>query len=235
MNKFKFIIKSFGGLELFKFLVLLLTNKLYWILNKDLIFDDSHLYSFHYRFQNSVNKIYLRRQDVATFFEVFYFEIYNTNTINIKDINIVDLGAHIGFTSLYFRLLYPNSRILAVEPSETNAFIFKKNNPNIDILSFAIANNDGESYLNTNTKSQNFSLDNQGEITKTIKFTTLLSKYLIDHIAILKVDIEGAETLLLESIMEWSAKVNFLIMECHNNEEIVIPLLKKSNITYKIV
>src|SRR5439155_12824818 len=43
------------------------------------------------------------------------------------DATIVDLGANIGIASLYFASLFPQSRILAVEPDDENCDLLKRN------------------------------------------------------------------------------------------------------------
>jgi hypothetical protein len=40
---------------------------------------------------------------------------------------IVDGGANVGYSSLYFARLYPSAQIIAVEPDEENAAVFKLN------------------------------------------------------------------------------------------------------------
>ena len=51
----------------------------------------------------------------------YYLELEKENPF------IVDLGAHIGMSVLYFKLLFPESRILAFEPIKENFKILQKN------------------------------------------------------------------------------------------------------------
>ncbi len=51
----------------------------------------------------------------------YYVEFEKLNPV------IVDLGAHIGMTTLYFKRLYPTARILAYEPVADNFLLLDKN------------------------------------------------------------------------------------------------------------
>lgn len=51
----------------------------------------------------------------------YYLELENENPV------IVDAGAHIGMTVVYFKMLFPKSRIIAFEPVPDNFEILKKN------------------------------------------------------------------------------------------------------------
>lgn len=58
-------------------------------------------------------------------------EIFGENCYYIElekeDPVIVDLGAHIGMTVIYFKMLFPKSQIIAFEPIEANFALLKKN------------------------------------------------------------------------------------------------------------
>ena len=60
--------------------------------------------------------------------EIFNKEIYNV-TINpgVTSPTIFDLGAHIGLSVLYFKIKYPNSRIVAFEPNSNIFPILQEN------------------------------------------------------------------------------------------------------------
>ena len=44
-----------------------------------------------------------------------------------KSMKIIDLGAHIGMTTLYFKRLFPQARLTAYEPIPANFVLLKKN------------------------------------------------------------------------------------------------------------
>ncbi len=81
------------------------------------------------------------------FREIFINQDYYFNTKNISPI-IIDCGSNIGLSVLYFKLIYPNSEIIAFEPDE-DAFLCLKTNveinqlDSIDIINKALSKKDG--------------------------------------------------------------------------------------------
>lgn len=64
--------------------------------------------------------------DVEIFEQIFIRQEYNF-TVNKPPEVIVDAGANVGFASIYFASKYPNSKIIAIEPEESNFRLLKKN------------------------------------------------------------------------------------------------------------
>ena len=59
--------------------------------------------------------------DIFTLYEIFGTQPYNFPADSLGKIEtIVDLGAHIGFSKLYFPSLFPDSKIYSVEASADN-------------------------------------------------------------------------------------------------------------------
>lgn len=151
------------------------------------------------------------------------------NSIN----SIIDAGANIGLTSLFFRQHYPLSKILTIEPDQSNYFQQIKNlevnnskdfvipinkalwHNNIDNL--IISNNfrDGDAW----SKSVIIGKNKDDEI-PSITLLDLSNQYFPNSfIDILKIDIEGAEGVLFENevfIKTLSSKVRFLSLEIHD-------------------
>src|SRR5262249_19028390 len=74
--------------------------------------------------------IFLREapSDFYTFGDVFEQEVYRTVLRHLPECStIVDLGANIGFASLYLASSYPSARIFAVEPNGDNFELLKTN------------------------------------------------------------------------------------------------------------
>src|SRR5882762_5838444 len=65
--------------------------------------------------------------DVETFEEVFLQRQYEPPFDNFAPSHIIDLGANIGFASVYFASRWPNAQILAIEPAHGNIELLKKN------------------------------------------------------------------------------------------------------------
>lgn len=114
---------------------------------------------------------------------------------------IIDLGAHFGDTALYYHALFPNARIIAVEPApETYARLVENTEHILQItaLQSAISDTDGEIELHIMPSSLGNSLIQRKGTTNvvrvsSIKLATLLKKYELDGVDLLKFDIEGAE------------------------------------------
>lgn len=160
---------------------------------------------------------------------IYYFESNNPSPF------IIDIGSHIGISILYFKDLYPNSRILAFEPNPIS-FEFLKENvngnalTNVTLVNEAISSNLGERTLYIdNTENQWNSNSsflknswNGKENTKgiTVK-STRLDEYIKDtnSIDMLKIDTEGSELEILNSHKKILRMVENISVEYHPSRE----------------
>lgn len=137
--------------------------------------------------------------------EIFFENIYQVNNLKLaEDATIIDLGANIGFFSLFIKELYPNSRILAFEPEEENFKNLKnnlKNYKNIELFKKAAGdkNEEGEMFISNNilchsiNNSKDFDLNVSIEGKQKISIVKL-DDFLEDRrIDLIKMDIEGYE------------------------------------------
>lgn len=157
--------------------------------------------------------------------EIFKTEIYKFKTDNPVPY-IIDGGANIGLASIYFKKLYPNAEIVAFEPDPT---IFKILEANINsygfdrikliakglwnqetTLKFQIEGADAGS-LETFDNSNDKHLDQVP--------VTSLKSYLNKSVDFLKLDIEGAETVVLKDIVKNLQKVERIFVEYHSYVE----------------
>jgi hypothetical protein len=71
---------------------------------------------------------YLRldTSDIFTFDQVFVYQGYDFDASPSPEI-IIDAGANIGLASIYFANKYPEAKIIAVEPEESNFRLLRKN------------------------------------------------------------------------------------------------------------
>jgi hypothetical protein len=67
-----------------------------------------------------------RTSDLDVHREIFVNEQYKHDFLAAPRV-IVDVGANIGLSSIYFAIHYPNARILALEPEESNFRLLRKN------------------------------------------------------------------------------------------------------------
>jgi len=172
------------------------------------------------------------RGDIEIFYEVFWSKIYQIpSNYLLKPTLIVDLGAHIGLASIYFALQNKAAKIIAIEASATNFQLLKNNTSdfeNIQCINKAIYTIDG--YINfddADNFSYNTKISETGTPTECISMHSIMNKYGIENIDLLKIDIEGAEAALLSENNDWLHKVQHIIIELHkpyNLEQLSIDL-----------
>lgn len=145
--------------------------------------------------------------------------------IDIKPKLIIDAGAYVGYSSLYFSSKYPQAKIIAIEPENSNFEILEKNTKKIANIKRVKA---GLWHKEGFLKIVNAGLGHWGFMTKeatglgncdvkAITVNILLKESGFDKIDILKLDIEGAEKeLFSKNYKSWLDKVNILIIELHD-------------------
>lgn len=165
--------------------------------------------------------------DIDIFFEIFYHKIYDLPQVDPVSIRtIVDLGANVGMSVLYFLQQYPQANVLCVEPEPSNFSQLSKNlsteinNGKVTALEMAVMNEDGNVFFESAAIKYNSKIkDGNGAANiKAICMNTLLDRFSIDHIDLLKVDVEGAEKYIFSSNTGWLKKVDNIIIELHGAE-----------------
>ena len=154
--------------------------------------------------------------------EIFKKQVYKFDTKN-KHPLIIDAGANIGLSIVYFKQLYPNSKIIAFEPDEKifsiletniNSFKFK----NIELIKKALWKEDcvlsfeadgadgGRVNLNDTSKGE-------------VKISAQrLSPFLNEPVDFLKIDIEGSELEVLIECQNKLTNVDKMFVEYHSFE-----------------
>lgn len=140
---------------------------------------------------------------------------------------IIDAGANIGLTTLYFKLLWPKSSIIAFEPDE-KAFDCLDQNikgnklEDVFVKQSALAKEKGQLTFYSDADSDG-SLTNSssqvGGTNKTQVEAVKLSEYITQPVDLLKMDIEGGEFDVMDDLIG-SGKISFvnqIYMEYHHN------------------
>ena len=144
---------------------------------------------------------------------------------------IVDVGAHVGYFSLFASLNSgPESRIISVEPDERNYHTLQRNvidakRKNIEALHIALSDHSGDVTLfQGNSVNHSLISDyalNEGRhshtIVKSLTLAELMKRTSMDHIDFLKLDCEGAEyAIILHTPDDILKKIRVISMEFHD-------------------
>jgi FkbM family methyltransferase len=147
-----------------------------------------------------------------------------------KPATIVDAGANIGLTSIFFAMKFPAASVLAIEPEKENFKLLEQNTqkfPNIVPIRAALwsenkplqlANPDNSSWAFQTSASGSQPIENTQEThqVRGINMENILREYGIDHVDLLKIDIEGAEKEVFEVNTSWVDCVDVIVIELHD-------------------
>ena len=166
--------------------------------------------------------------DVTTYRQVFIKREYEFNLKNTPEI-IVDAGANIGLASIYFANKYPQAKIIAIEPEQSNFELLKENAaPYANIIPVQAAvwhKNEEVNLIDPGLGKWGFMTEamhtlecHSGEACHTVMGMTIdkiVQDYDLERINILKVDIEGAEKEVFSDASSWLEKVDSIVIELH--------------------
>lgn len=136
---------------------------------------------------------------------------------------IVDLGSNVGASVLYFATRYPGARIIAVEPDPATFRKLQANVgsiPGVELRCLAVGGTDGETdfFPSPRTWESSFRptpLSGEPIRVRVVTLDTLLSEVGLDHVDLIKLDVEGAEYEILGSSQAWKTSVSTVIGELH--------------------
>lgn len=174
--------------------------------------------------------------------------VYNFEADNDKPY-IIDCGANIGVSIVYFKEKYPKSKIIAFEPDKNIFSVLKENidkrgYDNITLINKGLWNHegkikftsdgaDGGKILHFNNAFPDRETDSEIE-------TTSLRAYLDRKVDFLKIDIEGAESVVMEDCQNLLQDVQHIFIEYHStvNElqqlDSILNILTRNNFRYYI-
>ncbi|WP_176132746.1 FkbM family methyltransferase [Salegentibacter holothuriorum] len=163
--------------------------------------------------------------DVASFNfmkkEIFENEVYKFSTHELSPY-IIDGGANIGLSTIYFKKLFPNSKIIGFEPDPSIFEILKKNIrkfnfQNIELVNKGLWNVKKELEFWSEGADAGLIIEKKDSKKTTTKIeTTSLNDYLTCQVDFLKLDIEGAETVVLKDIQPNLGKIKRIFVEYHS-------------------
>ena len=163
----------------------------------------------------------IRTSDIPVFKQIIVNREYDFGFPLPENAVIIDAGANIGMASVYFANKFPTARIIALEPDASNFAMLEKNvrpYPQIRPINTAL----WEKSISMRITHQEWGAagrtcapDESGTI-HAITIAELCHRFEIDHIDLLKVDIEGAEKGIFENSSEWIGKVDRIVIELHD-------------------
>lgn len=170
--------------------------------------------------------------DVSTYEQIFLEREYDLRFARPPR-TVIDAGANIGLASVYLARRFPQARIIAVEPERGNFELLCRNvsgYPNVTAVQAALWSAD------TTVELMDPALGNWGFMTGTdrhwsggggslegrrvhevraVTVGTLIREFGLDHVDILKVDIEGAEREVFADTSGWLDRVDAMVVELH--------------------
>jgi FkbM family methyltransferase len=186
--------------------------------------------AYYIRFLSVERIIYLRTYagDIRMFYELFWERIYwLPPTVLATPLVIVDAGANIGMAALYFSIVYPQARIYCIEPDAANFKLLQKNlgsgQERITLFEAALYDRDGEVGLAMERWAYNSKIDEHGDcqvLVSAVTLDTILDRFQLEQIDLLKIDIEGAEDKLFSGETTWLSKVKMILIEVHTPDAI---------------
>ena len=181
--------------------------------------------------QGSAQTVEIRpgTSDVDVFTAIFHGQEYAIDLGGPIE-TIVDLGANTGLATVFYALRYPGARIIAVEPEISNYQLLCRNTAtlsNVHAVNAAIWSQDTSLSLETvdaagmqvpawgfqTTATQ---AGSNAQSVEALSMSTLLARFGIAHVDLLKIDIEGAELeLFSDEHPSWLAMTRNIVVETH--------------------
>ena len=159
---------------------------------------------------------------IHTLDELFIDEVYRFKTSNFEPI-IIDCGSNVGLSILYFKRLYPNSKIIGYEPDNDIFELLRKNIDTFELKDVQIhqkavwINEEPLTFFKEGTLGGHL-IDNESTANDKILIvpTIRLKSLLKEKIDFLKIDIEGSEYTVLHDCKEELINVENLFVEYHS-------------------
>ena len=187
---------------------------------------------------------------IMVFREIFMDGDYYFVTDNPAP-RIIDCGSNVGLSVIFFKKLYPDSRIIAFEPDEKTFGLLKRNVEanklkNVTLINKAVYGQRGEMdfYYNKDYPGSVEMGAVKAPLLKDKKtvHTALLSEYITEDVDFLKLDIEGSEYAVIGELSQ-SRKLSLIketVIECHHVPELLdaggrrlLNILDENGFTYE--
>lgn len=165
--------------------------------------------------------------DVILYYDIMINRHYGQIPIE-KAGTIIDCGANIGLSCAYFLYRYPNARLIAIEPDPVNYKLCTSNlssfGRRVDVLQAAVwgksmpmkVNSDN---IGTWASTVEAAKGGSDSIIEGLDIPSILQRYAIEYVDILKIDIEGAEMDVFSAEnLDWIDRVKCFQIELENED-----------------
>jgi FkbM family methyltransferase len=201
---------------------------------------NEELFGSHITFHSYANLAFLFRE---IFIDKDYYVALSNNAPTI-----IDCGANEGLSILFFKMIYPNANIIGFEPHPKSFAVLSKNIEHnnlqhVTLINKAVYNTEGPITFSSSNNLGSQILNNAKADESIIVQATLLSTYINAPVDLLKIDIEGAESAVIEELAQHK-KLNFIqniVMEFHafagnkyNNFAKTLYTLEENGFSYTI-
>lgn len=176
----------------------------------------------------------LGSSDINVFQDIFISREYGWK-FSAKPEVIVDAGGYTGMSAAFFAHQYPEATIIAIEPDAENFGLLKLNTarfPNVHPVHAAVWSESGViSLTDPGYGSWGFQVathtghatavavdeaDPATGLVRAVTFDEIIKEFNLDHIDLLKVDVEGSEKEIFASTESWISSVGAICIELHD-------------------
>ncbi|MBV8193909.1 MAG: FkbM family methyltransferase [Candidatus Dormibacteraeota bacterium] len=148
--------------------------------------------------------LHCRAADVQVILEVFALNCYDLPGIDwLRAETILDVGAHVGATTVWMAHRAPRSRIISIEPSPASTALLLRNVRDnhllarVEVMAAALSDSEAWACIATGAAPGETQLrhlgGNEGPIVRTTSLEQLLEDRSLSIVDIVKLDCEGSE------------------------------------------
>ncbi|MCW3115313.1 MAG: FkbM family methyltransferase [Segetibacter sp.] len=162
------------------------------------------------------------KSDLQMFGQIFHSKEYDIKVPMDPKI-IMDLGANVGFASVYFADRFPGAKIIALEPDKENFELAGRNvkpYKNVQLINGAVWNKPEEIHVVDKGYGEGAFMIEAGkgaDVVQAYTIKQLMEIMKTDFIDVLKIDIEGSEKEIFEyGFEDWLPHTKIILVETHD-------------------
>jgi FkbM family methyltransferase len=192
----------------------------------------SEIIEVHISYQGRQVRVQLPRNEAAVVREIFERQEYALPAwySPAEPMQVWDVGANVGLFALYMKLKYPQSAIHCYEPAPATVALCRANTagqPDVHVYPYGLYDQDQEAAMNLDTTATVLNSilptwGNRGDsVTIQLKAAGAeFDRLGVAHLHVLKIDTEGCEIAILESLGAGRLnRVDCLLVEFHNEAD----------------